>query len=75
MTGILLSRATLARYGDSLAAAAREAGIESRVVHLPEDPKAHLAQEDCASIKIAYLTRDITFSEHYRAFGETLVAA
>lgn len=75
MTGILLSRGTLARYGDGLAAAAREAGIESRIVHLPEDPKARLAREDCASIEVAYLTRDITFSEHYRAFGETLVAA
>ncbi|HSE02025.1 MAG TPA: D-2-hydroxyacid dehydrogenase [Burkholderiales bacterium] len=75
MTGILLSRGTLARYGDGLAAAAREAGIDSRIVHLPEDPKARLAREDCASIEVAYLTRDITFSEHYRAFGETLVAA
>jgi D-2-hydroxyacid dehydrogenase (NADP+) len=75
VTGILLSRGTLARYGESLAAAAREAGIESRAVHLPDDPKAHPAPEECANIEVAYLTRDITFSEHYRAFGETLAAA
>ena len=75
MTGILLSKGTLARYGDSLAAAAREAGIESRVVHLLDNPRAHPAPEDCAGIEIAYLTRDVTFSEHYRAFGETLMAA
>ena len=75
MTGILLSRGTLARYGDSLAAAAREADIQARVVHLPEDPKARLQPEERASIEVAYLTRDISFSEHYPAFGETVTAA
>lgn len=75
MTGILLSRDTLARYGDSLAAATREAGIEARVVHLRDDPNERLPPAECASIEIAYLTRDITFSEHYAAFGETLAAA
>jgi phosphoglycerate dehydrogenase-like enzyme len=75
VTGILLSRGTLACYGERLAAAARETGIGIRVVHLPEDPKARLESEACASIEIAYLTRDITFSEHYAGFGETLAAA
>jgi phosphoglycerate dehydrogenase-like enzyme len=75
VTGILLSRGTLACYGERLAAAAREAGIEIRVVHPPENPKARLEPEACASIEIAYLTRDITFSEHYAGFGETLAAA
>ena len=75
MTGILLSRDTLARYGDSIAAAARPAGIEIRVVHPPEDPTARLEPAERAGIEIAYLTRDITFSEHYAGFGETLTAA
>lgn len=75
MTGILLSRGTLARYGDGLAAAARAAGIEARALHLPEGGEARLSPTECASIEIAYLTRDITFSEHYRAFGEALIAA
>jgi len=75
MTGILLSKGTLARFGDSLAAAAREAGIQARVVHLPDDPNVRLQPGERASIEVAYLTRDISFSEHYPAFGETLTAA
>jgi len=75
VTGILLSRGTLARYGDGLAAAAREAGIEARITHLPDGAEARLGPAECASIEVAYLTRDITFSEQYRAFGETLTAA
>jgi phosphoglycerate dehydrogenase-like enzyme len=75
MTGILLSKGAYATYREGLAAAAREAGIEARVLHLPDDPKARLAPEDCAGIEIAYLTRDIRFSPHYEAFCETLGAA
>ena len=75
MTGILLSKGTLARYGDGLAAAAREADIQVRAVHLPDDPKVRLQPEERASIEVAYLTRDIGFSEHYPVFGETLAAA
>jgi len=56
MTGILLSKGTLARYGDSLAAAAREADIRARVVHLPDDPKLRLHPETRASVEVAYLT-------------------
>jgi len=75
VTGILLSKGTLARYGDGLAAAAREAGIPFQTVHLPDDPKLRLQPEERASIEAAYLTRDIGFSEHYPVFGETLAAA
>lgn len=50
MTGILLSKGTLARYRDRLAAAAREAGIEPRVLPIPDDPKARLAPADLAGI-------------------------
>ena len=75
MTGILLSKGTLARYGDSLAAAACEADIQAWVMHLPDDPKARLPPEERASIEVACLTRDIGFSGHYAVFGETLAAA
>ena len=75
MTGILLSKGTLARFGDSLAAAAREARIEPRVVHLPDDAAARLTPEQNAGIEIAYFTRDIRFSEHYQAFIDTVTAS
>jgi D-2-hydroxyacid dehydrogenase (NADP+) len=75
MTGILLSKGTFAGYRAGLAAAAQEARIGLRVLHLPDDPKERLAPADTASIEIAYLTRDIRFSEHYSQFGEALAAA
>jgi D-2-hydroxyacid dehydrogenase (NADP+) len=71
MTGILLSKGTYASYRDGLAAAAREAGIEARVLHLPDHPKARLAPVECAGIEIAYYTRDIRFS----AFNDSFIAA
>jgi phosphoglycerate dehydrogenase-like enzyme len=71
MTGILLSKATYASYRDSLAAAAREAGIEPCILHLPDDPKARLAQAQCADIEIAYYTRDVRFS----AFNDSFIEA
>lgn len=75
MTGILLSKATFATYRDQIAAAVREAGIEPRVIHLPDDPKARLVPEESAGLEIAYFTRDIRFSEHYQAFVDTVTAA
>ena len=75
MTGILLSKATHASYRDSLAAAAREAGIEPRVLHLPDDPKARLGPADCAGIEVAYYTRDIRFSPLNESFIETVGTA
>jgi len=75
MTGILLSKTSFATYRDPIAAAVREAGIEPRVIHLPDDPKARLTPEDSAAIEIAYFTRDIRFSEHYQAFIDTVTAA
>ena len=75
MTGILLSKGTYATYSDSFAAAAREAGIAPRVLHLPDDPKARLAPADCAGIEVAYYTRDIRFSAFNESFIETMSAA
>jgi len=75
VTGILLSRGSYAKYRDELAAAAREGGIEARIVHLPDDPKARLAPAELTAIEVAYFTRDIRFSEHYQAFVDTVSAA
>ncbi|HUF79934.1 MAG TPA: D-2-hydroxyacid dehydrogenase [Burkholderiales bacterium] len=75
MTGILLSRQTAAAHRDALAAAARESGIEIRLVHLPEDPQARLDSGEAAAIEIAFLTRDLRFSGHYAAFAETVGAS
>jgi len=75
MTGILLSKGTFATYRDQIAAAAREAGIEPRVIHLPDDPQARLGPGDLAGIEVAYVTRDIRFSPLYPALGDTLSTA
>ena len=75
MSGMLLSKGFIAEFGDRLAAAAKEARLETDIIHLPDDPGARLSQEDCARIEIAYLTRDIRFSDHYYGFGDAVTAA
>ncbi len=75
MTGMLLSQGFAANYGDRLAAAARQAGLQTDIVHLPDDPRGRLSAADCERIGIAYLTRDIRFSEHYHGFGAAVAAA
>ena len=75
MTGILLSKRTFAANREAIAAAGREAGIEPRVIHLPDDPQARLAPEDCARIDIACFTRDMRFSSQYDSFVEAVTAA
>jgi phosphoglycerate dehydrogenase-like enzyme len=75
MTGILLSTKTLAGYRDDIAAAAREAGIEPRVLHLPDDPAARLSPEAVAQVEIAFSTLDIRLSSHNHAFIDSVIAA
>lgn len=75
MTGILLSKATTAKYRDGLSRAGREGGFEPAVVHLPDDPHSRLAPGDAARIEIAFFTRDIRFSEHYQSFVDTVTDA
>ena len=75
MTGILLSKGTAALCRDELAVAARKAGFDYRVLHLPDDPHARLAPEDCAQVEIAYYTRDIRFSPFNDSFIDALAAA
>jgi phosphoglycerate dehydrogenase-like enzyme len=75
VTGILLSRGIAAGCGEALAAAAREVGLTPRVLHVPDDPNARLAPEDCGRIEIAYYTRDIRFSPLNESFIEALTGA
>jgi phosphoglycerate dehydrogenase-like enzyme len=75
MTGVLLSKATFAAYREGLAIAAREAGVDPRVIHLPDDPKARLTRAENAAIEIAFFTRDMRFSNQYDSFVDTVTAA
>ncbi len=75
MTGILLSKPFIAKYGDELEQVARRLKLEPQIVHLPDDPQARLAQAECDRIELTMQTRDIRFSDHFKSFGETLIAA
>ena len=75
MTGLLVSKAFVEQFGERLAARASEAGVEPRVIHMHDDPHARLSPEVLEQVEVAYLTRDVRFSEHYVTFGETVTAA
>jgi len=75
MTGMLLSKGFVAQFGAQLQAAAQAAGVVPRIIHLPDDATQRLSAADAATIKIAYLTRDIRFSALYHSFGDTMRAA
>ncbi|MEK6593980.1 MAG: D-2-hydroxyacid dehydrogenase [Pseudomonadota bacterium] len=75
MTGMLLSKGFIANFGKDLAAAAQGTKLEPAVIHLPDDAAQALPVADCAKIEIAFLTRDIRFSNLYRNFGAALQAA
>jgi len=75
MTGMLLSKGFVAAFGDRLAPAVKDAGVKLEAIHLPDDTKMRLAAADCERIEIAYLTRDIRFSDHYHTFGDAVTAA
>ena len=75
MTAMLLSKGFVENFGAGLSSAAAAAGIDAAPVHLPEDAQTRLSEADCARIEIAYLTRDIRFSELYHSFGATVSAA
>jgi len=75
MTGILLSKGFVAQFGEQFNAAADAAGIRPEIIHLPDDAAQRLAPGVAAKIEIAYLTRDVRFSELYAGFGDTMKAA
>ena len=75
MTGILLAKSFVASYGRQLDEVARRIGIKPEVLHLPDDPQARMSQADCDRIELTMQTRDVRFSEHFKSFGDALVAA
>ncbi|MDP2242134.1 MAG: D-2-hydroxyacid dehydrogenase [Burkholderiales bacterium] len=75
MTGMLLSKKFVSEFGARLAPAVKEAGITLEAIHLPDDAKTQLSAADCEWVEIAFLTRDIRFSEHYHMFGAAVTAA
>lgn len=75
MTGMLLSKVFMAQFGAEVHAAAAAAGVKADIIHLPDDPAQRLPADVLAKINIAYLTRDVRFSDHYQTFGATVTAA
>ena len=75
MTGMLLSRGFVARFGEPMRAASSSAGLEPEVIHLPDDPHVELETSACSRIQIAYLTRDLRFSPLYESFAAAATAA
>ncbi len=75
MTGMLLAKSFVANYGKQLDEVTTRLGIKPRIVHLPDDPQARLNQADCDRIEVTMQTRDVRFSEHFKSFGEALIAA
>jgi phosphoglycerate dehydrogenase-like enzyme len=59
MTTFLLSGEFLRTFGDAFHATCREAGIDARVITLPDDPKAFLPPEEVAAVEVAYFSEDI----------------
>lgn len=59
MTGLLVSRSWLDRYGGQLASAAAAGGLSLDFIFAPDDPAARLSPEDCERIDIAFFSKDL----------------
>lgn len=75
MTGILLSKAFIGSYGRQLGDVAQRLKLKLDILHLPDDPQARLAEADCERIELTMQSRDVRFSDHFKSFGEALIAA
>ena len=75
MKGILVSKGFVAQFGAELQAAGKAAGVTPEIIHLPDDPAQRLSADVIAKIEVAYLTRDIRFSNLYESYGDTVKAA
>ncbi|HEX2826489.1 MAG TPA: D-2-hydroxyacid dehydrogenase [Burkholderiales bacterium] len=75
MTGFLVSKRFIENFGDRFAAAAQSAGIEPRLIHIPPGADSRLTQPELEAIGVAYLSRDLRFSDHFPAFGDSVSAA
>ena len=72
---MLLSKAFVEKYGSQLDEVARRLKLKPQILHLPDDPNARLAQADCDRIEVTMQSRDVRFSDHFKSFGDALIAA
>ena len=72
---MLLSKSFVEKYGTQLDAVARRLKLKPEILHLPDDPQARLPQADCDRIEVTMQSRDIRFSDHFKSFGDALIAA
>ena len=72
---MLLSKAFVEKYGGRLDEVARRLKLKPQILHLPDDPNARLAQADCDRIEVTMQSRDVRFSDHFKSFGDALIAA
>ncbi len=75
VTGMLLSKAFIQGYGGQLDDVAQRLKLKLEVLHLPDDPQARLGPADCDRIELTMQSRDIRFSDHFKSFGDALIAA
>jgi phosphoglycerate dehydrogenase-like enzyme len=72
---MLLSKSFVEKYGRQLDEVAHRIKLKPAIVHLPDDPQARLAQADCDRIEVTMQSRDVRFSDHFKSFGDALIAA
>jgi phosphoglycerate dehydrogenase-like enzyme len=72
---MLLSKSFVEKYGGQLDEVAQRVKLKPSILHLPDDPQARLAQAECDRIDVTMQTRDVRFSDHFKSFGEALIAA
>lgn len=72
---MLLSKSFVEKYGRQLDEVARRIKLKPEILHLPDDPQARLAQADCDRIEVTMQSRDVRFSDHFKSFGDALIAA
>ncbi|MDB5811991.1 MAG: putative D-2-hydroxyacid dehydrogenase [Betaproteobacteria bacterium] len=75
MTGLLLSKSFVAKYGGELNEVAQRVKLKPEILHLPDDPQARMSQADCDRIEVTMQTRDVRFSDYFKGFGDALIAA
>jgi D-2-hydroxyacid dehydrogenase (NADP+) len=74
MTGLLVSRPVLAKFGDEIAQAAAAYGLALEHILVPEQPDERVSPDDCARIEIAFFSGDVFPRLNRPFFAATLGA-
>lgn len=72
---MLLSKSFVEKYGRQLDEVAQRVKLKPSILHLPDDPQGRLTQAECDRIDVTMQTRDVRFSDHFKSFGDALIAA